>query len=95
MEALSHPLIVTTYAVLLPSAIAAVIGLFRRLGKVEAKTERLDEIVREMRDDVRDQGKVLLVAMTDFRLHMQQEGENMDRLESLITELKGSSDAVR
>jgi fructoselysine-6-P-deglycase FrlB-like protein len=86
-QLLSHPMVITTYAVVLPSAIAAVVALFRRLGKVEARVERLDELMEEVRSAVKDQGDALVEALSDFRVHMAEEQANMKRLELTLSRL--------
>ena len=84
MLSLEHPLLISTYVVILPLVAVAVVGLFRRLGKVETKTDRLEELVGEMRDEVKVQGESLAETMTAFRVHMAEEATNMTHLMSRL-----------
>lgn len=84
MLSLEHPLVISTYVVILPLVAVAVIGLFRRLGQVETKTDRLEELVGEMRNEVRTQGDSLAETMTAFRVHMAEEATNMTHLMSRL-----------
>lgn len=84
MLSLDHPLFISTYVVILPLVAIAVAGLFRRLGKVEVKTDRLEELVSEMRDEVKVQGESLAETMTAFRVHMAEEQTNMTHLMSRL-----------
>jgi hypothetical protein len=85
-ELWSHPLFITTYALVLPAALTAVTAVFRRLGSLESQTKRLDEIAQETKDELRRQGQDLRSAMTDFRVHMAEESASVERLERLIKE---------
>jgi hypothetical protein len=51
---------------------------------VESKTDRLEELVGEMRDEVKVQGKSLTETMTAFRVHMAEEATNMTHLMSRL-----------
>lgn len=84
MLSLDHPLVISTYVVILPLVAVAVIGLFRRLGKVETQTDRLEELVSEMRTEVKVQGDSLAETMTAFRVHMAEEQTNMTHLMSRL-----------
>ena len=84
MLSLDHPLFISTYVVILPLVAVGVVGLFRRLGKVESKTDRLEELVGEMLDEVKVQGKSLTETMTAFRVHMAEEATNMTHLMSRL-----------
>ncbi len=84
-------IIVVTYGAIFTAALGGVLALFRRMGRVEeagrrveAHTDRLDKSVEEMRSEVKQQGKDLHSAMTDLRVHMAEEGRNVERLEQLI-----------
>lgn len=83
--------IVVTYGGLFSAALAGVIALFRRMGNVERDTARLaessqhvDDALAEMKQDVKEQGKALADAMTEFKVHMAEEAASVDRLERLI-----------
>ena len=85
--------IVVTYGAIFTAALGGVIALFRRMGKVEEAARRaedhgarLDKVIDEIREDVKRQGAELTRAMTDLRVHMAEEGRNVDRLEKLIVQ---------
>jgi hypothetical protein len=90
---LSHPMFLVTYSAVLGIALVAVVGLFRRLAHLEARAERLDEIVSEMREDLKHQGAELTKAMTEFRIHMAEEAASVERLETLILGLNDRGSA--
>lgn len=84
-------LIVVTYGAIFGAGLTGVIALFRRMGRVESDTrrvteavERADKALEELRLDVKQQGIELTKAMADFRVHMAEEGRNVQRLETLI-----------
>ena len=84
-------LIVVTYGAIFGAGLTGVVALFRRMGRVEHDTARLaesasrmDEALSEMRQEIKEQGKALTNAMTDFKVHMAEEGRNVQRLEALI-----------
>lgn len=92
MDWLEHPIIVVTYGALFTAAVTSVVALFRRMGGVEESSRRsadhiarLDRAVEEIRADLKQQGTNLSEAMTDLRVHMAEEGKNVERLERLIT----------
>lgn len=73
MDWLAHPIVVSTYVVLLGllvAAIKATARLFLRVGKVEDGIDRLEGKVDELGDDLRN--------------HMAEEGKNIAHLEALI-----------
>ena len=84
-------IVVVTYGALFTAALTAVVALFRRMGRVEQDTARLseaaqraDESLVELRKELKDHGKVLADAMTDFKVHMAEEAASVHRLETLI-----------
>lgn len=86
-----QPFLVVTYSVLLTATIAGVLSQARRLRNVERQAERaaehaarIESTVAEMRGDLKEQGRELHTAMTDFRVHMAEEAASVKRLEALI-----------